>query len=424
MREYISEVEPGDKVEVKGWIHEIRDLGGIVFLLLRDRSDKIQIKIEENEGNEDMLEIARNISRESVVSIKGKVEKEERAPSDVEIVPTSLDVLNEAERGLPLDPSGKVKSELSNKIDNRHLDLRSGEGQAIFELRSEVLNAIREKLRDLGAVEIQTPKVVSTATEGGTDLFPIAYFEQEAFLNQSPQLYKQITINGLEKVFEIGPIFRAEEHNTPRHLNEAISIDFESAFFDAEDAMKACEDIIIAAYKRVESCQDLLDKLDKTVEVPKKPFERITYDEALEIASSEGIDMEWGEDLTTEAERYIGETIGEHYFIIDWPNSIKPFYVQPYGDSELSKAYDLLHPRMELMSGAKREHRYDELKKAIEKQGLNSSSFEFYLKAFRHGIPPHSGWGLGLERLLTTMLDLENVRQVVLFPRDRQRLKP
>ena len=240
-RTYTADAEPGDSVTVAGWAHELRDLGGIAFLIVRDTSGKIQVKFEKDEMDDDLVETGLDISRESVVSVTGNVEEEPRAPTDVEIVPEEIEVIAAADPELPLDPSGKVDADLSTRLDNRTLDVRKPEVKAIFEIRAEILRAVREYFRSVGGTEINTPKVVATGTEGGTELFPVTYFGQEAFMNQSPQLFKQLMVgSGLERVFEIGPIFRAEEHNTPRHLNEATMIDFESAFIDHNEAMDVC----------------------------------------------------------------------------------------------------------------------------------------------------------------------------------------
>jgi len=425
-RTYTADAEPGDTVTVAGWVHEIRDLGGIAFLILRDGSGRIQVKFEKDTLPEDLVETGLSVRRESVVSVTGDVEAEERAPTGVEITPDSLEVIAAADPELPLDPSGKVDADLSTRLDNRTMDLRRPEAKAIFEVRAEMLRSVRDAFRDLGCTEINTPKIVATGTEGGTELFPITYFGQEAFMNQSPQLFKQMMVgSGLERVFEIGPIFRAEEHNTPRHLNEATSIDFESAFVDDQEAMSLCQEVTVAAYERVyEECQDELESIGVDLEVPDTPFEYMSYQEAIELANAEGVkhELEWGDDLSTEAERAIGDAIGEHYFVTDWPADTKPFYVMKGEDT--AHAYDMMHPRMELMSGGQREHRHDRLRQEIATQGLEPDEFEYYLRAFRYGMPPHAGWGLGMERLLVTMLGLENVREVVLFPRDRQRLAP
>jgi aspartyl-tRNA synthetase len=430
-RTHTADAEPGDEVTVAGWVHEIRDLGGIAFLILRDRTGRIQVKFEKEEMADDLVETALDVSRESVISVAGRVEAEERAPTGVEVVPETVEVVAEAAPELPLDPSGKVDAELATRLDNRTLDLRKPEVKAIFEIRAEALRAVREQFRELGCTEINTPKIVATGTEGGTELFPITYFGREAFMNQSPQLFKQLMVgSGLERVFEIGPIFRAEEHNTPRHLNEATSIDFESAFIDHSGAMDACETIVRAAYEGVaEHCQEQLETLGyEDFSVPEAGFPRLTYEEAIERINATGeLDepLVWGDDLPTEAERALGEDVGSHYFITDWPSEIKPFYIKDHDDdADLSTGFDLMHPRLELVSGGQREHRHDHLIEGFEQQGLEPEAFEYYTKMFRYGMPPHAGWGLGAERLVMTMLDLPNIREAVIFPRDRQRLSP
>ena len=430
-RTYTADATPGDTVTVAGWVHELRDLGGIAFLIVRDTSGKIQVKLEKDEMDDELVETGLDVARESVVKVVGDVKEEPRAPTGVEVVPTGIEVIAEAETQLPLDPSGKVDAELPTRLDNRTLDVRRDESKAIFEIRSEVLRAVREEFRSFGSKEITTPKIVATGTEGGTELFPITYFGEEAFMNQSPQLFKQLMVgSGLERVFEIGPIFRAEEHNTPRHLNEATSIDFESAFFDHTEAMDVCEAVTKAAYEAVaENCTDELETLGiDDFEVPDEAFPRLTYEEAIERINATGeLDEQlvWGDDLPTEGEHALGQDVGEHYFITDWPSEIKPFYIKDHDDDEtLSTGFDMMHPRMELVSGGQREHRFDHLVEGFEQQGLNPDEFEYYTKMFKYGMPPHAGWAIGGERLLMTMLGLDNIREAVLFPRDRQRLSP
>ncbi|EMA46745.1 aspartate--tRNA(Asn) ligase [Halococcus saccharolyticus] len=429
-RTHAAAATPGETVTVAGWAHEIRDLGGIAFLIVRDRTGKIQIKFEKDAMDDELVEAGTDLTRESVVAVTGEVEEEERAPTGVEIVPESVEVIAPAEPELPLDPSEKVGAELPTRLDNRTLDLRREEAKAIFEIRAEVLRAAREAFRDLECTEINTPKIVATGTEGGTELFPITYFGQEAFMNQSPQLFKQLMVgSGLERVFEVGPIFRAEEHNTPRHLNEATSIDFESAFIDHEEAMDACEQVVRAAYEGVAAnCTDQLDTLGyDDFSVPEEAFPRLTYEEAIERINATGeLDEQlvWGDDLPTEGEKALGSDVGGHYFVTDWPSEIKPFYIKDHDDGELSTGFDMMAPNMELVSGGQREHRHDHLVEGFEQQGLDPEAFEYYTKMFKYGMPPHAGWAIGAERLVMTMLDLPNIREAVLFPRDRQRLSP
>ena len=431
-RTYTADADPGESVTVAGWVHELRDLGGIAFLILRDTTGKIQIKFEKDEMDDDLVETGLNVARESVISVTGDVDEEPRAPTGVEITPDSVEVVAEADTELPLDPSGKVDADLSTRLDNRTLDLRKEEVQAIFTIRAEIQHAARETFRDLECTEINTPKIVATGTEGGTELFPITYFGEEAFMNQSPQLFKQLIAgSNVERVFEIGPIFRAEEHNTPRHLNEATSIDFEGAFCDQHEAMDVAEAVVTAVYEAVDAnCSEELDALGlaEEFEVPTGEFPRLSYEEAIERINATGeLDEQllWGDDLPTEGEVALGEDVGEHYFITDWPSEIKPFYIMDQdGDDELSTGFDLMHPRMELVSGGQREHRYDHLIEGFEQQGLDPEAFDYYTKMFKYGMPPHAGFGLGGERLVMTLLGLDNIREGVLFPRDRQRLSP
>ncbi|MDR9411070.1 MAG: aspartate--tRNA(Asn) ligase [Haloquadratum sp.] len=430
-RTLTAAVEPDTTVTVMGWIHEVRDLGGIAFVLVRDRSGLIQVKIEKDALDDALTERALGMARESVIAVTGSAAEEPRAPTGVEIVPTAIEEVAAAEPTLPLDPSGKVDAELSTRLSNRTLDLRRPEVAAIFRIRACVLEAARGVLRDADATEITTPKIVATGTEGGTELFPITYFGEEAFMNQSPQLFKQLIAgSSLERVFEIGPIFRAEEHNTPRHLNEATSIDFEGAFFDADAAMTLVESVVVAAYEAVATeCTASLTALGiEGFEPPSAPFPRLTYADAIDRINATGAlaeELAWGDDLPTEAERTLGEAMGEHYFITSWPSSIKPFYIMDTdADATVSTGFDLMHPRMELVSGGQREHRHGALVAGFEQQGLDARQFEYYTEMFRYGMPPHAGWAIGGDRLLMTMLGLDNIREAVLFPRDRQRLSP
>lgn len=413
----------GAQVTVAGWVHEIRDLGGLIFIVLRDREGFVQITLPKKVVDKDMFKRAKKILRESVIKVEGIVKKEEKAPNGFEIIPKSLDILNESQAPLPLEVTEKVPADLDTRLDNRFMDLRRPKISSIFKIKSQVTKSIRDFLHNQGFIEVQTPKIVATATEGGTELFPISYFEKEAFLNQSPQLYKQILMSaGFEKVYEIGPIFRAEEHNTTRHLNEATSVDIEMSFTDHEGVMQILENLIARVYEDVVTkCEKELEILEIKLEIPDTPFQRITYTEAIELLGNQ---IPWGEDLDLQALKSLATKIEGIYFITDWPTKIKPFYVMAHEDERISKSFDLMHNYIELASGAQREHRYERLAENIKAKGLSVESFDFYLKAFRYGIPPHAGWGLGLERLIMAMLGLSNIREAMLFPRDRTRVSP
>jgi aspartyl-tRNA synthetase len=430
MRVPIANVTPeSGSAEIAGWVHEVRDLGGLAFMLIRDRTGIIQVTIPKKKVSEAVLAAVKAVSRESVVRITGPVKAIDKAPGGRELVPESIEIISLAETPLPLDVSEKVPAELDTRLDARFLDVRRPRVAAVFEIRSAACYAINEYLHNNGFTAITTPKIVAAATEGGTELFPIAYFDKEAFLNQSPQLYKQMMMAaGCEKVYEIGPIFRAEEHATTKHLNEATSIDIEVSFADHLEVMRILEDLIKKTYEYVDkTCS--VQIANTGVEdfcVPKSTFPRLPYAEAIEIAKKKIEDpIKYGDDISPAAERAIGAEMGGHYFIVDWPSEIRPYYAMQYEDDpSICKAFDMMHPRMELSSGAQREHRYDILVRQIAKKGLNPESFEFYLRPFRYGMPPHAGWGLGADRLVMTMLGLSNVREAVLFPRDLHRLVP
>jgi nondiscriminating aspartyl-tRNA synthetase len=430
MRIPIQSVTPASgHAEVCGWVHEVRDLGGLAFLLIRDRTGIIQVTIPKKRTAETVLNAVKQVSRESVVRVAGLVKAIDKAPGGRELIPEIFEIISMAESPLPLDVVEKVPADLDTRLDARFLDARRPRVAAVFQIRSAVMHAVNQYLHHEGFINITTPKIVAAATEGGTELFPIAYFNKEAFLNQSPQLYKQMMMAaGFEKVYEIGPIFRAEEHNTTKHLNEATSIDIEVSYADHFEVMRILEELIVKTYEYVNTtCSGQLANLEICdFVVPKSPFPRLPYSEAIEIAKKRIEDpIGYGDDISPAAERAIGAEMGGHYFIVDWPSDIRPYYAMPYeSDPTLCKAFDLMHPRMELSSGAQRIHQHDLLVQQIRKKGLNPESFEFYLKPFRFGMPPHAGWGLGADRLVMTMVGLSNVREAVLFPRDMHRLVP
>jgi aspartyl-tRNA synthetase len=410
-----------------GWVHEIRDLGGIIFILIRDKNGIIQVTAPNKEISPELLEKIRKFRKESVVAIKGKVQESGKAPNGVEIIPTQIKILNLANQPLPMDPTEKVKAEIDTRLDSRFLDLRKSNVSAIFKIKSRMLHTVRVFFEENGFIETNTPKLVASATEGGTELFPITYFEREAFLGQSPQLYKQMMMSaGFDKVYEIAQIFRAEEHDTLRHLNEAISIDMEASFMDDKDVMKLLNDLVSNVIRDVkDNCKDALTTLEVDLEAPEGPFEILKYDDMIDIVNSKDVPMEWGEDLSRAAEKALGEMMEGYYFLTEWPTEIKPFYVMP-NEKEPTKshAFDLMYKDIEISSGAMRVHQYDLLVEKITEKGLNPDSFGSYLKSFEYGMPPHSGWGLGADRFNMTLTGLNNIRETVLFPRDRRRLTP
>jgi nondiscriminating aspartyl-tRNA synthetase len=427
---YSKEVKPDMKeteVVLMGWIHEMRDLGGIIFVLLRDRDGVTQITAPSKKISPELFEELRKLKKESVIVVKGRVQESGKAPGGVEIIPEELKLLSESKLPLPLDTTEKTHAEIDTRLDSRFIDLRKHSVSAIFKIKSRMLHTVRNFLESEDYIEINTPKIGASATEGGTELFPITYFEREAFLGQSPQLYKQMMMaSGFDNVYEIAPIFRAEEHDTLRHLNEVMSIDVETAFTDHVDAMDLLERMVVNAITEVKAnCQDELDTLGFDLKIPETPFPRIEYDEMVDMVNSKGVQMSHGEDMPRAAEKAMGEMMGGYYFITSWPTAIKPFYVMPDSeDPSKSCAFDLMYKDIEISSGAMRVHDHDSLVEKIKKQGLNPDSFNRYLAAFEYGMPPHAGWGVGAERFTMSMTGLNNIRETVLFPRDRRRLAP
>jgi aspartyl-tRNA synthetase len=301
------------------------------------------------------------------------------------------------------------------------------ETSAVFKVKSRMLHSFRERLCQLGFTEINPPCIVSAATEGGTELFPVKYFERKAFLAQSPQLYKQLAvIGGMDKVFMTTPVFRAEKHNTTTHLNELISLDIEMGFADHNDAMDVLEDVIKRVTSDVmEGCQEELKLLEAKLDVPKK-IERHTYTDVVELLNKNGNEMAWGADFNREQESKAAELLGEEiFFITEWPTKSRAFYSMPQEKNpKVCNAFDLMYGGLEIASGAQRIHIPHLLVEQLTSRGLDPKEFDFYVNAFRMGAPPHAGWAVGAERLAMKLCNRSNIRECALFPRDRTRITP
>jgi len=424
-----AEIRPeldGQSVRLLGWVHEIRDLGGIKFILLRDVSGICQVTVKKNALSVEKLKDLEDLGAEDVIYVEGVVKKQPKARLGVEVLLKDYRILSRARRPIPYDVTGKVPANIDTRLDHRILDLRKPENKAIFLIASTVLQAIREFLTDKGFVEIRTPRIIVTATEGGAALFEVDYFGRKAFLAQSPQLYKEELTTVFERVFEIGPFFRAEESHTRRHVSEFTSIDIEAAFMDLYDVMKVLEELIAHVHKRVlEERPRELEMLGVELDVPKIPFKRYTYDELVKELKEIGVEIEWGEDFGTPHLRILGEKHRGYYFITHFPTESKPFYIQPCEDDpKLSESFDLMHDWLELASGGTRISDRSLLEKRLREQGLNPESFKNHLKVYDYGMPVHAGWGLGFERLLMVLTGRNNIREVILFPRDKFRLTP
>ena len=441
----------GSEVTVAGYAETVRGRGGVCFLMLRDGTGHIQAFLKRDNMDESLFGSIQSATRESTIQVTGTVaqkrppkvaEGEPVPPPEYEVNVTAAAVLADAAAPLPVGVTDDVHVGLDVRLDNRHLDLRRAHVNAMFQLRSKVLQYGRDHLISEGFQEINTPKIIAAAAEGGTNLFPMKYFETDAYLSQSPQLYKQLAVlGGLERVFEIGPAFRAEKHDTYRHLNEFISFDIEGAWMDDEDVMGVQERMIHHIWGEVAANdQSLIDVVNEyhasqgrdpvILEVPAVPFPRIPYCDAIEIVKAGGGDIGWGDDIESHHCDIIAAEYPGFHFIPRWPMSMKPFYIhhkegeEGSSGGQLSRGFDLNYGRDEMTSGGQREHRVDVLEQNLRNMDLEPADFTFYTDGFRYGAPPHAGWGLGVARLLMVLTGAGNVREVVLFPRDRSRVTP
>ena len=414
----------GERVQIAGWVEDIRDIGKLVFLLIRDVSGIVQTVV-----TGDHLLALKDLTRHSIVIVSGIIQVGKAKDFDVEIKVNHVDIISKAVQPLPLDPAGRIDSALDKRIDSRALDLRNPKISEIFRLKSYVTQVIRSVLQSDRFIEVQTPKIIGTASEGGANLFSVNYFDTVAYLAQSPQLYKEQLILSLDRVFEIAPYFRAEKSHTVRHLCEFVSIDIEAAFLDSNDVMDIAEKLLANVLNQLSLTLEVAESTylnkDSILELSRSKIERFSYKHCVDVLNDDGEKIEYGDDLSDSALRKLGQIHKGFYFITDWPLKLKPFYIhEKENDPFLSESFDLQFGYLELISGGRREHDISKLRQRIIGQGLDPAGFEDHLRAFEWGMPPHSGWGLGLDRLMMVLTNAQNVREVVLYPRDTQRLHP
>jgi nondiscriminating aspartyl-tRNA synthetase len=416
----------GSEVTIIGWISSIREHSNIKFLTVNDRFGSIQVILKKGEYPASLESEISKIRDHTAIAIKGKVRTEPKAPNGIELIPNDFRILSLANKNSPIVIQSRKGVGIDTRLDLRAVDLRRPYLQSIFNIRYTVLNSCREFLRREGFIEVNTPKIIATATEGGAALFPIFYYDREAFLTQSPQLYKEQLTMAFENVFEIGPIFRAEPSRTNRHLSEATSIDVEKAYVDYNDVSKILEGMILFLWNEIkDKNKSHLEYLKIQLPDLSFPFKRYTYSDLIEKLQRSGQSIEWGDDISQQKlSKLDDEDLKLFYFITDWPTSIKPFYVKPKPTGTECESFDLMYGDLELSSGSTRIHDKDELIERMKKQGLNIDAFDFHLKVFDYGMPPHAGFGLGLERLMMSMCGVDNIRDAVLFPRDIDRLSP
>ena len=419
----------GETVKIHGTVHTIRDMGEVAFVVLRKRDGLLQCVYEEGTSKFDL----KSLKEEAAVELSGRLHKEERAPHGIEIRIDTLTILSEPAAPLPLPISKwKLNTSLEAKLNMRPISLRNLQERAKFRIQEGVVRGFRDFLYSQGFTEIHTPKIGAKSAEGGSNLFRLEYFHRPAVLQQSPQLYKQMMVGVFERVFETGPVFRAEKHNTKRHLNEYTSLDFEMGYIDGFEDLMSMETGFLQYMLKLlkEDYQKELDLLKITLPSADK-IPAVRFDKAKElVAEKYNRKIRNPFDLEPEEEALIGRYFKEEYgsdfvFVTHYPSKKRPFYaMDDPEDSRFTLSFDLLFDGLEITTGGQRIHDYQALCDKIAARGMTEEGLEQYLDTFKHGMPPHGGLGIGLERLTMKLLGEENVRETTLFPRDLSRLEP
>jgi asparaginyl-tRNA synthetase len=432
IREILDGKLEDKKVAVRGWVYRKREGKQTVFLVMRDATGVIQCPVKkESEAWTD----AEGITIESSATLQGTVKKDPRAPGGFEISVEKLSIVGLADAPFPItkgrDRTGEKEEDSEDFLRNiRHLWLRSRRMTLVMKVRSEIMKFAQEFFDKRKYTQVSPPMFITSACEGGSTLFGLKYFDQSMYLTQSAQLYLEILIYSLERVYCIAPSFRAEKSRTIRHLTEYWHIESEEAFADMNDLMRLEEELLTYICQRVvEKCKQELEELGadmKKLLLVKPPFPRMTYTEAIERLNTKGFKTKWGDDLGYEEEKALAEQFGKPFFIYDYPKQIKAFYCKTYRDKpEIAMSTDMLVPRIgELSTGGAREDNKGELVARIREQGLKEEDYDWYIDLRRYGTVPHMGFGMGLERLLTWMLDLDNIIDAIPFPRTTRRFYP
>jgi nondiscriminating aspartyl-tRNA synthetase len=425
----------GKRVRLAGWLHNQRQLSNVSFLILRDRKGTAQVVVEDPTVASQLA----TLHNESVLAIEGVAVASEQAPGGVELTQPTVEIIEAVVEPTPFDlfrPT--VKAQLPTMLDHAPIALRHLRQRALFQLSAASMEGFRQTVRALDFTEIQTPKIVASATEGGANVFAIDYFGRRAYLAQSPQFYKQTMVGVFERVFEIGPVFRAEPHDTPRHLNEYVSMDVEFGFIENHTTvMKLLREVIAGMLAAIrEQASDALAILGgkggalQLPDVPEQiPAIHFADAQAL-IAQATGEDLRGEPDLAPAHERWLGEWARREHgsdflFVVGYPMVKRPFYTHPDPQQpQFSNSFDLLFRGLELVTGGQRLHRYADYQAALAARGLPEEPFAGYLEAFRYGMPPHGGFAIGLERWVARLIEAPNVRETTLFPRDINRLTP
>ncbi|MBI5872310.1 aspartate--tRNA(Asn) ligase [archaeon] len=431
-RTYTNMIKKGKgEIFLQGWVHELRDLAKIKFILLRDAEGIVQCVITDKA----LFEIFSKLTMESVIAVKGEVKEavvksQEVINNKLEVNIKELEIVNKAET-LPISVNEKtIQTALPKRLDFRCIDLRARKNNAIFKIQSAIVEGMQKWLNENGFVQVFTPCLMAVGSESGAEVFSVNYFDRKAYLRQDPQLHRQLTIaSGFERIYDIGPSGRAEKSHTVKHLTEHRTCAVELGFIaNEQDTMKVEEQVVISALKNVkDKCKKELELFGIDITIPTAPFPELKFPALYSILNKLGKKIKEGADLDSEAEKLLADFVKEKYgsdffFINCFPFKLKPFYV--YSEGEYARSVDLYCKNLELSSGGQREHRYDKLIKNVKEKGMAEKETEWFTQFFKWGVPTHGGFAIGIERLTQVLLNLENIREAVLFPRDTERLSP
>ena len=429
---YSSDAKPGEDVTVAGWVDEKRDMGSITFIVMRDGRGKIQITAKKGAVSDSILEKLKELRKEAVIVVTGSCVASKAAPGGVEIIPKSVEIISDVTDIIPIEMNENIQTNLDKRLDFRSIDLRSKNNQAIFRIQSTLVQEIQDFFKKEGFMQIFTPCIMGVAAESGSEVFPVVYYDREAFLRQDPQLHRQLTIaGGFEKIYEVGPSWRAELSHTTRHLCEHRTCVAEIAFIkDEYDIINLEQEMVKYVMRKLaKDCEAELEVFGVKLDVPDK-FPVINFPEIYDILESLGFKTEHGQDYGTEEEKALGDYVkkkhnSDFFFVNRFPFNVKPFYVMRVDeDPQWARSIDLIYRGVELSSGGQREHRYDKIIEQAKIKKMNIENIRWFTDFFKYGVPSHGGFSIGFERLTKQILGLTNVRESVLFPRDVQRLVP
>lgn len=432
---FTDEIEKAkeEKIVLAGWVHEVKDLARTRFIWLRDRHGLAQITILKATATPEILQSSESLAREDVIAVEGKPVKQRVAKIGAEISPTKIEVIVKALETAPLDISGKIETNLDTRLDWRVIDLRRRENLAIFLIQSKVIEGMVEYLGRNGYMQVFTPCLLGGISEGGAEVFKTNYFGRDAFLRQDPQLHRQLCIAaGFDKIYDLGPNWRAELSHTHKHLCEHRGMAVEFGFMNDEtDMMRVEEQLVVAGIQKVvNECGRELELLQIKPEIPRTPFPELRFPAIYETLEQYGKQLPYGSDLDKEAETLLGKYVkekhkSEAFFLNRFPAKVKPFYVMRVDEEpQWARSVDFIYKDLEQSSGGQRENRYNKIMKQLNEKQMNPETMKWFTDPFKFGVPPHGGFCLGIERFTMSLLGKENIRETTLFPRTPERLVP